>query len=529
MFAHFEPVVLASDEPWQDDVFTGYAFEGSSLIIGGDGYRDWRQARDRALAPHEDGCYLHVRQTEGRLEVSGDFKGYCKVFVYQSGERWAVSNSFVQLVDAAKARGWPVTPNEHVLSTWSRTASFWQQLATFQTAAEQISLLPRQNVLMIDREGRITQKEGAQPHPEARRGPYGLALSRFLNVWIGRVGTCLRGDAVHLSTELSGGLDSRVTMSLILGLRQYFPVDLSRDFSVRSSPRYSVDLECAQRIAEVYRLSFNKAPDREKFRHVYVDPYERWRNFSLGSYAPHYWPARSHPQGYFKVGGHGGEGHRVYWPYESPHAVLERTAGAFASPDTLNRAREAFDETRDILARSYPGLPPTVAHYQEFRDRLHSGLHAQNTIRLQPLSSRHLYRVAQHSGAAALDRGQMLYDIMFQVAPGLAAMPYDKESKRPGAEVIRNAPGPLALNPMRGRVFGLSHDSYGPRRLEVSPWVRLRATYQDALNRIPRGLVANEVIEKAERAWRDVDQGRLKHSRDGAAIQHVVLAGVVTV
>lgn len=526
MYSQFEPVVIASDQPLPDHVFTGYAFVGPHIIVGADGFNEWSSSLGNILN-REDGCYFYARRVPKGLEVSADFKGYAKIYIYESDKNWAVSNSFARLVDAVRRRGWSVTPNETVLATWSRTDAFWQQLATFETAALEISVMPRQNILTIESGGRVTQEAGSQAHPENRPTAYQSALRRFLNTWIGRMGTCIREPGSYLSAELTGGLDSRVTLSLLLGLRQYFPVGLTSNVSLQSSTQHVVDLNCAQKIADTYRLRLNTPlPAGEQ---QYIDPYERWRDISLGSYAPHYWPSRSYAINVFKVGGHGGEGHRSYWPYKSPHDVLDKTRDAFRSDADYEQAKNSFDRTQAVLQEAYPGLPPTVAHYQEFRDRLHSGLHAQNTIRLQPLASKLLYGVARHAGVEALERGQMLYDVMFQLAPGLSVMPYDKDSKLPSRKVIDSSPDPIALNPMRGRVFGRSTTESGPRNLVRQPWVALREDFEEARRRLPEGLVSQEVLDEAARVWKDLDNaGRLRHSKYGAAVQHVMLADLVT-
>lgn len=529
MFSHFHPVVITSDDPWPKHTFTGYMFSGPNLIIGQDGFSRFRDEKPSADCRRQDGCYFLAQQLDGALQVSADFKGYSKIFIYEKNGRWAVSNSFAELIDQVQEKGWEVTPNEHVLQTWSERTAFWQQLATFETAAEQVRLLPRQNVLTIDEAGTLVESEGSQPAPTPDSSGYGRALARFLSLWIGRIGTCLREPTTTISTELSGGLDSRTAFSLILGLRQYFPVDLTRRLQIVSNAKYPDDLKCAKNITDVYRFKLNTKAQNPGLGLDYLDSFQRWRQFSLGSYAPHYWGSRSQAVGTFTLGGHGGEGHRSYWPYPSPHHVLRSTEDVYASSRHFREAAAAFDQTREVLARSYPGLPEMVAHYQEFRDRFHSGLHAQTSIRLQPLASRQLYSVAAHSSSQAIDTGQMLYDIMFQLSPGLSVMPYDKEDKHPSPEAFAQAARPLALRPMRGNIyFSPEQSAQSPTDLPSS-WTILEDLLETAISRLPSGLVASTVIADARSAMKtQKESGKLNHPVDGNVIQHVILADLVS-
>src|SRR5699024_11897819 len=115
---------------------------------------------------------------------------------------------------------------------------------------------------------------------------------------------------------------------------------------------------------------------------------------------------RSSTVGHFTVGGHGGEGHRSYWQIDSPHAKLKEFEDRFSGSSTFRAMREAFDRTQEILDAEYPGVPRTVAHYREFRDRIHSGLHAQNTVRMQPHSSSESYNAQNQLPNHTLQRHQ---------------------------------------------------------------------------------------------------------------------------
>lgn len=529
MFSHLEPLFLASDEPVAEDAFTGYAFSGSHLIIGAIGYREWLGSGRPELEEHLDGCYMVVSARGNRVRIGADYKGYCKLFVYQRDGKWAVSNSFSRLVDGARARGWAITPNRAVISTWSFPGAFWQQFSTFETAAHEITVLPRQHSLMVDDQGALSMVKPERFMPEPDESAYKEALGEFAQTWIGRIGTTIRRADTQLLMELTGGVDSRVPLALALALRQYFPTDFGKQLMLSSGLTYPDDLRVATQIAKTYRLPINRRQPQPRYGSNFRDPFEQWRLFSLGSYGPIYWPAANVAEGRFTAGGHGGEGHRSYWQYESPRAVLEAHKDSFPDNVTYKRSVEAFEETRTVLEDEYPGVAPTVAHYREFRDRLHSGLHAQQQIRLQPLASKLMYAASDRLTTAALERGQMLYDVVGIAAPTLLAMPYDNPSKVPSATVLSDLAKPVAMNPMRGEIFGLDDASTQETPANRTlPWDQAEDAFEVAVARIPSGLVSDATIADARQAIKDVNEnGRLKHPKFSRPIHEVLLADLV--
>lgn len=530
MHSYLEPLLVSSEESRIQAAFSGYAFSGAHLVIGEKGYEEWLAVGRDELIPHQDGCYMVVRNIDEGIEIGADYKGYCKLYIYRNGKDWAVSNSFAQLVERARTLGWPITPNQSVLSTWSFPGAFWQQFSTFETAAREIEVLPRQHVLNIGSDGglRVVAPEREAPQPDAEA--YRLALGRFIQTWISRVGTAIRETDTQIVSELTGGMDSRVTLSIMIALRQFFPTDFSRQLSLMSGLGYPEDLRIATQIAKTYRLRINRKLHALPHGSTFHDPFQRWWDFNLGSYGPIYWPAASSMEGRFMVGGHGGEGHRAYWRYESPAAVLEAHKDSFPTTALYEEARASFAETAAILSAEYPGVTPTVAHYREFRDRLHSGLHAQQQIRMQPLASGLMYEASSLLSSEELERGQMLYDVVAQTAPALLAMPYDAPHKVPSAEILGGLVAPVALNPMRGEIFGSGTGSLSAEPLQrEAPWEATRDRFETAAARLPDGLVSEETIVAGRAALDEIrTAGKLKHPRFSRPIHEVLLADLVS-
>lgn len=528
MLSHFEPVVIHRGSDFTESQFTGYAFSNVDLIIGAQGYEDWALEKKSQLAHHEDGCYILARPSPRGYEIGADYKGYCKVYIYRHLHEWAVSNSFSSLVEFAHSQGWPVTLNDHAFLTHSFPGAFWQQSSTFETSVAEITLLPRTYLIEVTREGELSTAPASVPGGPEAYATYARALSDFQSLWVGRLGTAVRHTSNVATAELTGGLDSRVVLSLLLSLRQHFPTYYSNQLFMRSNPTQIDDLEVATRLCKVFRLNLNKPAPRGKHGVGAYDPVTRWWETSLGSYTPIYFAPRSSTVGHFTVGGHGGEGHRSYWSIDSPHAKLKEFEDRFSGSSRFRAMRDAFDHTQDILDAQYPGVPKTVAHYREFRDRIHSGLHAQNTVRMQPLSSRASYQATDLLPGDALERGQFLYDIIGNSAPGLLRQPFDKPEKRPGTDTLRDMTYANPMYPIRGSLYGAEQRASTTTPASLPSWERLRGAYNVALGSAKQMPLPPGTIKTAEEAWRAItENGKLSHPKHSVGIQHVILSGLI--
>ena len=528
MLSHLEPLVIHNTSDFSETRFSGYAFSGHDLIISAQGHADWVGSKQSTLGFHQDGCYILGRPADGGYRIGGDYKGYCKLYTYKSAERWAVSNSFSTLVEFAHSKSWTVTPNEHIFYSHSLPGAFWQQHTTFETSVQEITLLPRTYLIDVTADRELITRPNPEPSDAALTDDYSEALSNFQKLWVGRLGTTIRHTENALSAEITGGLDSRVVLSLLLSLRQHFPTHFSRQLFMKSNPSQDDDIRVATRLCNVYRLNLNKTPPRATLGVELYDPVARWWDVSLGAYTPIYFAPRSSTAGHFTVGGHGGEGHRSYWQIDSPHQKLEELEKQHPSAPGRHAMREAFDSAKELLDAGYPGVPRTVAHYREFRDRIHSGLHAQNTVRLQPLSSNTSYMATTLLSTDALERGQFLYDIIGNSAPGLLRQPFDKAAKEPSETILRELSYADPIYPLRGEIYGATKRNSPRPPSSLPPWSRLEDLFGTALHSAQEMPLPPKTIENAQEAWRSIKaDGKLSHPKHSVGIQHVILAGLI--
>lgn len=532
-FRGLEPVVITSDTPLPGEVFSGYAFVGPDLILGPDGLRLHRKDSRSTLSHHEDGCYFLASPTTSGLKIGSDFKGNCKIFFYRRGDRWAVSNSFIKLVDAVREKSWAVTPSPHVIDSWGVPGRFWDQCWSYGTSVEEISFLPRWGTLEATASGLTESDPSPRPNEDDYRA-YTEGLSDYLNVWIGRIGTIMNDDSLRVQLELTGGKDSRTVFALFLAARQYFGIDFGRQFDLLSSrsANRADDLKIATDLAQTYGMPLNSRdfdPGPVSFLTA-TEQVDWWATFAFGSYRPVYIVSERRQLSTLPFGGQGGEGTRQqYEPFSSLNDILNHYRKHFGFEQSIDAVAADLDETARRIRGWTPRTPEPLAHYQEFRDRFHSGLHPQTRPRVIPLTGKHLHSAARTLPEDLLLAGQTLRDITAQSAPGLLSQPYDDPHKAPSAYNLANLARPLALSPQLGKVYGDIAVGAPKRASNESAWSLVLDWFSDAASRVPEELVPKRSVQIARKRAKEAP------ATTGAAtagpwrsIHHVLLADYVS-
>jgi hypothetical protein len=186
-----------------------------------------------------------------------------------------------------------------------------------------------------------------------------------------------------------------------------------------------------------------------------------------------------------------------------------------------------MEETVLVLRSEYPGVDPLIAHYKEFRDRLHSGLHSLHQVRMQPLSSYLLEDAMLRSSHEAAMRGQVLFDVMTCCAPGLPFLPFEVPEKAASPEILGNLVGPLPLAPAPGQVFGARQPPPSAPR-GAQGWARFVAAFRAAERALRGAVLPDNVWEEARTAVKILEKGgRLGHARDSVRLHQVLLAAHV--
>jgi len=522
-----QPTFLFSSlDPLPDLFFSGYCFIGTDFIYGGGGAKLFTEATARTIDAGEDGCYVIIKKTAGGHIIGADFKGYKKLFLYQSGSEWAVSNSFVRLVSFLRDRRQPVSIDHAQLASWFVKGAFGEQLCSFATAVREIRVVPSCCYLRITPSGYCLDE-----FPRLPRIPYAEALSTFLSVWIGRLKCLLLDPAITVFSHLTGGRDTRVVLALFLAVAHQLGDGAPRVRYVSLDGRRNIDdLSVAKALSCHFGLSLNERISVERVQLDAKESYEAWRDLCLGVYAPIYFPTSGPSPIIVTFGGGGGEAHRPFYPRIPPWAFLEELRKYLPVEHGLAWKDEVLSAIRFLKQRAEAKVHPMILHYREFRDRCHVGRGAQYTVELLPLGSKLLYASSNAYQGSAEDN-QILFDVMQNLAPGLADMPYDKDAKLPSEQHRARHMVVDLFVPEPGRVFRSSPQT---RRTVVAAssknqFLLLKETLDKTLRESARPEFGKQYTDAAKRTLDlALETGRFTHAVDAAPIHHLLLANVVS-
>jgi hypothetical protein len=457
----------------------GQAFSGADLVLGNEGYADFRRNRSRTIEPGEDGSYIVVGKSGSETVIGTDFAGYRKMFLYRHGDSWAVSDSLIDLARFAFSRGLPVTISKPHLSTFFIEGDFGKQLASLQTSVSQIQLVPATHEIAFDTSrgsGLRLRRTKAASAPLPDR--YDQALYDYLRTWVGRLAALLQSN-VLVRSDLTGGRDSRAILALLIATLRRCGGSVS-DLAMVSDVGRPADLKVANSIADRFGFKLNERPWEVANTHYDVPTaYAVWKSLCLGVYMPPYIPTGAPNPSIIFLDGSGGEGHRPFYPEMTPETFVDTQAKFIMDRDDYQALKASILADIDMLKSGQEEtIHPLVIHYRHFRDRCHGGRSSQFHFTASPLSSALLRNAFPLCAKEKSDRAQVLVDILINGDRELAMMPYDKPEKRPDernlADVI-DASGAIASANMDGRVFqsGLPESaSAEPRKADLLGMLR---------------------------------------------------------
>lgn len=440
-----------------DSYFEGYCFHGASYIYGNGGRIQFSAETDNEVGPGLDGCYLTIlSRGESRL-IGSDSSGFNRIYYYSVGDVWCFSNSLFAMSKHLRANGVRLSVNYPQLASLTLDTTLTTQASTFQTVFNEISLLPSDAYLIFDT-GRLTPQAFCMGSEDAS---YEDGLRNFLGIWRDRFATLFMDSSVSVSSDLTGGVDSRAVFALLVSGATAAGVPVSDSVITSNvSDYWAADWKVAEAIVGDFGMKLErKAP--AALSHSTDTSYRAWIDLCLGSYLPVYFPAyRSTPENIHFQGG-GGENFRPF--YKTGDASLLAKNAIKHDPDNplLRDWANSFVTTARAL-RGGSQLSEMILHYREFRGRIHSGRSAQMGVRFAPLSSGHLSFLDRFP--EKVDSGQLNFDIMESLVPGLVGWEYDDLRKAPTESNLSNI---TRINDLSELKTGGVYASLPP--LEISP------------------------------------------------------------
>ena len=458
--------VFSKQHPPQNPFFCGYVFVKSDIIFEQEGADQYLQQTGQYISYGEDGCYTCGLKTKEGFSIGTDYVGNGRVFYYKTIHFWAISNSFYKLVQYlrtvtpegffSKTRP-DLTPKPHILQAFNIERPFGNQLQTFQTTSNSISLLPSDKYINITRnrfEIRSVEQTGIRGYEEH--------LRNYLNTWLSRIYTALN-FRISLSIDITGGLDTRSTLAMFQRVRESTDEAIDTHYvTFHSAERegHSDDFRIAQNLAFKYNFILNAHAYRKQSEPRTVEQiYSLWKHVALGTYSPYRLPSPHHHPMSLSLSGGGGECFRPFYKHESENTLINSCKRFFSTQKDFSEwKRVVQNDMNKIKPSESNSIPTLIYHYRNFRTRFHTGSSAHYRNLMLPLQSRILFDASRSISPILLKTKQISYDIIASCAPELLYDDFDDPNKAPTEDNLANITIVYPTINQGGKVFGPQRD-----------------------------------------------------------------------
>lgn len=509
-------VIASSDSKLPEAEFSGYAMIGADIVLGPEGQQAYGTVPAGA-----DGAYTSVERTTTTAVVGTDHAGFARLFLYRSGDRWALGTSLLELAEYARSAGWPLTADHDQVISFLLINPVGNQLTSDRTAFHEIRLVPAGARVEITG-GRRRRASVVPPAPLPAWSSYGGLLREGLWEIASRARTLLHSGLPLVATA-NGGRDFRVVLAALLAGNDT-DKSLGELVRLRADDKNAEHWGTVSQLATDYSLELNR---RGTVSRAHLEPragYALWRRNDLGVYGPIYPYRTDAPE--VLLSGSGGEPHRRVYKSPSMAAVLEQARTEDVPSTTLTTLTAAMNSALGAVSR---GQDERMVHFREFRERFHGGRTALRQPVFAPLAVGSLRRASALRDPSGELGTQISVDIIRNLAPELLEVPLQPGSKPFPKRQVSAATTVSPKQVVTGRAFGsLSVPKQQAERSSnaIEPFA---AAFEEAVERVAgSGLLPSGVLDGARRTVTiAVERGSFEHAADGQVVGAVILAGEV--
>ena len=163
-----------------------------------------------------NGTYIYVKRESDVIHIYQDYVGSYGLFLFESEGYWAISNSFILLVDYIKKK--------HVITFNKGFADQllvipWASISYSETLVNEIKVIDRSAVCTVDiieKKISITLRDFHENTIELDSKEGMLILDAWYEKWCNFI-SALSNATRNIQMDLSGGFDSRMLLNLFLG------------------------------------------------------------------------------------------------------------------------------------------------------------------------------------------------------------------------------------------------------------------------------------------------------------------------
>lgn len=357
--------------------FYGYAIVNSMIV-------EYEEDLADAI-PRGEGAYVYIRRQDDKIVVYQDFVGCYGLYLFRNNDYFALSNSFHLLVDHVKQK-YPLSLNRDYAN--SLLVSDLVAVAYSKTMVEEIEVLDRNAVVTIDIPQKVFEIQFIDycENTVSLNSEEGIAiLDSWYHKWTAFIKN-IKNETNNIQTDLSGGFDSRMTLTLLLGsgidLNDIYIHSLDDDLHTHAE-----DFEIASAISRHYNFQLNDKSNLSVKSNVYTLEDILHVSFytKLSFHKQMYWKySRMNPSRHY-FGGSGGESMRCYWEKSEQEYIdenIRRCRNIFSKDSKpfetsvqklLTDSFKRIKEKAEMTGRTIDADEVTRMLYRETRCRDHFG------------------------------------------------------------------------------------------------------------------------------------------------------------
>lgn len=378
------------------------------------------------------GAYVYIEVSDNEINIHQDFPGSFGLYYYRSKNYWAISNSFFKLYDHLK------NENLHLNKSFA-SHLLVESFAPFisrETPCKEIMQFWSGESIKIDFKSRdfyVNSLRFKDYRSIKLNTAEGMSL---LDQWIQKyqnIVLYIVSSGYHLQVDVSGGFDSRIPLSLVLG--SGVDTNKIRFFSNENDSVYEKDFIIAKQISKKFNFDINTCPIHSTS--VFLNPddsYNIFRNIHLGFHKSlaNVASCQYNVDPSFYIGGQGGEAQRGAWlmspdQYLMKHNynknnsdIVDKSASAFLN--SLTNLRDNFFPNCSIKSLIQNQYIYTRCQHHFGRSMSRSAVLGR--IRLSPLLDPILFKL-DPTCAGTFDPTILYPLVILRTCPELMDVPYD--------------------------------------------------------------------------------------------------------
>ncbi len=386
-----------------------------------------------------NGTYVYISKNEDLIQIFQDYNGSYGLYFYQNDDYFAISNSFLKLIEYLKDTQY-LTFNEDYASYF--LTSDICSIVYKSTLINEIEVLPRNYVPLINIKNKnITFKEiDYEEHSVELDSKEGLfILDNWFYKWVNIIRT-LKLETNNIQVDLTGGFDSRIVLTLLLSAN----VNLNK-IEIRSFnddyAGHKEDFIIANKIAKKFNFKLNNpviSAKKINFKDIHT-PLQISAFINLGFNNEINYKFFKTKEPVYNFSGYAGETvGSLFWGKYSPedweNHYSNRAKKFFAfelEPGTKRIIRKSFKDLENDLDVAHEDV--TDNFYQETRCRTHYGKmsveqYVSNKIVFSPLLDPEIHKLKLKTKDC--DGDYLLMALIFiRYCPKLLEIEFDDDRK----------------------------------------------------------------------------------------------------